>query len=118
MLGDPTARQQRFRIGEGPAPTVETDDAPKVVHRFEPDRLRVARGLAKPFESLNAVDSLAFLRHWHTTALRCDPPKSSVQRQLPAELPPGKLPTYWDCAVAGSGLKSKKTKGTSERSYP
>jgi hypothetical protein len=41
MLGNAAEWKQRFRVPEGPAPTIEADHAPKIRDRFALDRLAV-----------------------------------------------------------------------------
>ena len=63
MFGDAAARQQRLRVGEGPAPTIEADDALKLADRFISHRLAVEVGFAEFRELLAAASSLSLGCH-------------------------------------------------------
>lgn len=58
MVGDAGQGQQRVRIGEGPAPTVEADDAPKIVDCLPLERLSIEARLPEPLESFTRAAAL------------------------------------------------------------
>jgi hypothetical protein len=63
MFGDAAAREQRLRVGERPAPTIEADDALKLADRFVSRRLAVEVGLAEFLEPLAAASPLSLGCH-------------------------------------------------------
>lgn len=84
MFGGAGEWDQRLRIGERPAPTIEPDGAPKLSDCLELDRLGLERRLTEPRQSFPAPAAITIVRQhtYHTTR--------------PYGCP--KIPTLWDCA--------------------
>jgi hypothetical protein len=63
MLGNAAKWNQRVRVGQDPAPTIEADHALKLGNCFAVDRLAVEARLAEALESLSAARPVALVRH-------------------------------------------------------
>jgi hypothetical protein len=70
VVGGPTERHQRLRVGENPAPAIEPDHGSQLGDRLSLQRLAIEARLAEPLEALSASASLPGGGHRATISAR------------------------------------------------